>query len=419
ALVTLFILFSAFASSIPQDSAGSAHLSPGDQSVGFPEIAPRESLGTLPGDVENPFIAPNNSPGTIERAYTFPFSQTNVTVRANASVAVYEGARNGVTYTVAPHGSPIELLAPGYYQAFIDDAHQDPFYTGLLCDLSSIRSRYSLTDDEYLELTTNFVQSFPYDTEGGLHPDNPPRFPVQTFVDGTGDCDDKSLLLAGLLSREGYDIVLFLFIPEHHMAIGVRNSSFAFRNTGYMFIETTGPVLVGEVPSRLAIAEKYDPDNRNGNLTIANSTPLVIRVGTGTKGYTSASETAYILGARKLIDSRIAGLRPGLGNCTAESRSCKLAAEREYNQYALLHNYIVKHSYDRKGLYRYLRGYDPARTRWSLSPVPDPVYGASSPLTGLFGNNRILSWRWQDLGQQVAFLHAPSLYYNSPGFWRE
>jgi len=182
----------------------------------------------------------------------------NVTVRANATVAVYEGAKNGVTYTVAPHGSPIELLAPGYYHAFIDDAHQDTFYTTLLGDLSGIRSKYSRTDDEYLELTTNFVQSLPCDSESGLHPDNPPRFPVQTFVDGTGNCDDKSLLLAGLLSREGYDIVLFLFIPEHHMAIGVRNSSFAFRDTGYMFIETTGPILIGEIPSRLAIAEKYE-----------------------------------------------------------------------------------------------------------------------------------------------------------------
>ena len=105
---------------------------------------------------------------------------------------------------------------------------------------------------------TVFVQSLPYDTKSGVL-DSPPRFPVETFVDGTGNCEDKSVLLAGLLSREGYDVVLFLFLPEHHIALGIRNSSYSFQDTGYTYIETTGTLLVGEVPSELAIPEKYEP----------------------------------------------------------------------------------------------------------------------------------------------------------------
>ncbi len=378
-------LFIAFFIVIPAPALGNAYEPPlsllpstGSQHPVLTGHAPFPASGTLTGDVENPFIVLNNSPGMINRSYTFPFLDMNVTVRAHASAAVYEGARNGITYTVAPNGSPVDLLAPGYYHAFINDPLQDSFYTGLIEDLSATRLRYNLTDDKYLELMTVFVQSLPYDNDTVLHPDNPPRFPVQTLVDGTGDCDDKSVLLAGLLSREGYDVVLFLFIPEHHMAIGVRNSSFAFRGTGYTYIETTGPVIIGEVPSRLAVAEKYDPDSRIGNVTIANSTPLVIRVGNGTKGYTSAAETSYILGARKLIDSRIADLVPRLGNCTYGNSSCNHAIEREYNRYAILHNYIVTHSYDREGVYRVLRKYDMHGTPGILSTASDPVFNVFS-----------------------------------------
>ena len=35
---------------------------------------------------------------------------------------------------------------------------------------------------------------------------NPAKFPIETVVDRARDCDDKSLLLAGLLSREGYSV---------------------------------------------------------------------------------------------------------------------------------------------------------------------------------------------------------------------
>ena len=82
-----------------------------------------------------------------------------------------------------------------------------------------------------LALMTVFVQSLPYNTKSGVL-DSPPRFPVETFVDGTGNCEDKSVLLPGLLSREGYDVVLFLFLPEHHIALGIRNSSYSFQAPG-------------------------------------------------------------------------------------------------------------------------------------------------------------------------------------------
>ncbi|MGB7789419.1 hypothetical protein [Methanoregula sp.] len=373
-----------------QGSTMSGNLSAGNQTPAF--LYPTAT--SLP-DVTYPSISDNHRPGTINKTFTFRFGKENITIRANVSTALYEGARNGIKYAVAPPGSPVEELAPGYYQAFVNDPRQEPLYDGLLQEFRAVRSKYNLTDDEYLELMTVFVQDLPYDEVAGLHPDNPPRFPVETVVDGTGDCDDKSVLLAGLLSREGYDVVLFLFIPEHHMAVGVRNESDQYRATGYMYIETTYTALVGEVPRKLILSEKYEKDGQPENVSILNSTPIVIRIGSGTTPYTSADETGFILGERQEIDEKIAGLRMNMGNCTYGNASCNETIEQEYDKYAILHNYLVEHPYDRTGLYQYLRPVvavtSPGQNSTCppyLSTTPGKEYGG--PASGLSGSNLCL-----------------------------
>ncbi|MFA6226002.1 MAG: hypothetical protein WC620_07485 [Methanoregula sp.] len=205
----------------------------------------------ITGTATLPFIAYNSTPGTINRQYTFSFQKTTITITTNVSNAVYYGAKNGDKFAIISQETAPETLASDYYRAFVDDPHQDPLYADLLEGFRSIRTNHQYSDDEYLELLTVFVQSLPYDNESAAHPDNPSRFPVETIVDGAGDCDDKSVLLAGLLSREGYNVSLLLFIPEHHMAVGVTGDSMQYRDTGYIYVETTGVLLMGDVPGRL------------------------------------------------------------------------------------------------------------------------------------------------------------------------
>jgi hypothetical protein len=363
-------------------------------------------------DVTYPSIAENSRPGTINTTFTFRFQKENITIQANVSTALYEGARNGIKYAVAPPGSPVEEIAPGYYRAFVNDSRQESLYTGLLQQFRAARSEHHLTDDEYLELMTVFVQSLPYDKDAGLHPDNPPRFPVETIVDGTGDCDDKSVLLAGLLSREGYDVALFLFIPEHHMAVGVRNESHQFQDTGYLYIETTYTALVGDVPQKLILSEKYEQDGQPENLSIINSTPIVIRIGNGTTPYTSADQIGFILGKRQEIDEKIAGLRVNMGNCTYGNASCNESIEHVYNKYAELHNFMVRHPFDRAGLFQYLHpvvavtdpGTHPAlpASQSTMGPVPAgiPGYRISALLPCPPGQGPgPFTCLWQDLRQ--------------------
>ena len=344
-------------------------------------------LATLPPGVTLPAIADDHRTGTISRTYFFAFGMENVTLVSNVSSAAYHGAKKGDKFAVAPPGIAIESLIPDYFRAFIDDPHQDRFFQDLVAGFRSLRDRGQYSDDEYLELMTVFVQDIPYDTDAGIHPDNPARFPVEIFVEGTGDCDDKSLLLAGLLSREGYDVALLFFAPEHHMAIGVRNASHPFRNTGYMYVETTHLSLVGEVPENLNLSQKYKETEEPVFITVLNSTPVVIPVGSGTRQYTGAGETGYILSQKQVSDEKILSLRQ-LVNNTLVNTTANQTLVADYNRYAEIHNYIVRHRYDRAGTYRYLRSLEPAPA------TPRPVVTvAACPWPGFawnFSGSRII-----------------------------
>ena len=169
---------------------------------------------------------------------------------------------------------------PGYYRAFIDEKHQEPFYASLLEALRTTRQEKGLEDSRYVELVTSMTQSLEYHTDPGSLA---PKFPIETFADGFGDCDDKTLLAASLLAREGYDVAVLLFQPEKHVALGIRAPGLDYRGTGYAYVELTQPSLVGKPAEKLA----------NGiQLT---SQPEVIKIGEGTKGYGAGEQIQFIV----------------------------------------------------------------------------------------------------------------------------
>ena len=145
-------------------------------------------------------------------------------------------------------------------------------YKILLKQFQKIKSIYNLNDDEYLQLIVNFVQSMPYFTE---KPDV--KYPFITFVDGCGDCDDKSLLLLALLAQENYNVSIFIIpngpnLPGHAMA-GVASHSATFTKKGYAMIETTKKdSAIGVFP-----------------LNVASEQVLVLKIGNGTKTYETHS----------------------------------------------------------------------------------------------------------------------------------
>jgi hypothetical protein len=341
-------------------------------------VFPKEAVIT-------PHIAPDltrlqSSPVII--SYQFPFEKTKVNLTVPINVSVYEGAKQADKSTMI-HGNVSETIwLADTYRAMVNDPAQEEMYSSLLNDVKKTRFQQNLSDDEYLELIAVYVQSLRYETRE----QNPAKFPIETVVDRAGDCDDKSLLLAGLLSREGYPVAVLLFGPEAHMAIGVGSDDYLYKNTGYAFLETTNYSFVG-VPT----------DTLGGNLTLY-SDPVIIPISNGTKLYGSGNETRYIYDMYMLSDQRVKDLEPqiksmgtdltsqkekiariesqmqgmrdtGSGvsynaqapvhNALVSDYNARLNTYRQlfarYEKYALVHNYILEHMYDRKGVFEYVK----------------------------------------------------------------
>jgi len=285
--------------------------------------------------------------------YSFPFEGFSVTLAGPVDPAVYYGAKDATKETTVRGNISDDVWLRDTYLAMIADPAQDGFYSMILNTLRAVRNQQNLNDDEYLELMTVFVQSIPYESLS----ENPPKFPVETYVDKSGDCDDKSLLLAGLLSREGYNVSLLSFNPESHMAVGVVCPEGEYKNTGYSFVESTNLSFAG-VPT-----ETVGDDIR------LLSDPLVIRVGNGTKTYGSCSESLYLDSVYVQSERKVVELTKEINALKAEMDGYYAQRDvKNYNQrvplfnnlqdsrmrYADIHNYILEHQYDRKGTYQYV-----------------------------------------------------------------
>lgn len=330
-----------------------------------------------------PHISPtvSGSPPIIS-THQFPFEQALVTISIPVNRSVYEGARSAdKSVTIFGNISEQVWIADSYL-AMARDSTQEELYLSLITEFRKVKDEMKLTDDEYLELMTAYTQSFTYETVT----ENPAKFPIETVVDASGDCDDKSLLLAGLLSHEGYRVALLSFGPESHMAVGAGSDDYRYKNTDYAFIETTNFSFVGI------------PTGSLGNGVTLESDPIVIQVGSGSKNYTQGGQTRYIndmnnLSGQKakelepqvrgmdqdlisrresvtrleerMMDLKTSGNNGGYNalvpehNTLVSDYNTHLNDYRElrarYEQYASVYNYIISHGYDRKGVYDYTK----------------------------------------------------------------
>lgn len=129
----------------------------------------------------------------------------------------------------------------GYLKCLIDDFRE-----------AGEGNNYTETDDVLNVLA--FVQSLPY-TPDKLTTgyDEYPRYPIETLVDGGGDCEDTAILAAALLNEMGYGSVLIRV--QGHMALGVKctddypGAYYEYEGGRYYYLDTTGKGLsIGQMP---------------------------------------------------------------------------------------------------------------------------------------------------------------------------
>ncbi len=98
-----------------------------------------------------------------------------------------------------------------------------------------------------------FVQSLPYTSDSVTSSyDEYPRFPIETLVDGGGDCEDTAVLFASLTLIMNYGTVYIN--PPNHYAVGVlgkdlKGSYLTYQGQTYYYCETTGDGFkIGDMP---------------------------------------------------------------------------------------------------------------------------------------------------------------------------
>lgn len=227
---------------------------------------------------EYPAIVPWGEKDVRNITYQFSFHSQSHSVTFPVEMPVYFGAKNTRKEArVFTHKPPEEILRE-YYSSFIYDGYQESLYEEILADMRFIRDSCNLNDDEYLELLVAFVRSIPF--EGDFN-ETGVKFPVETVIEG-GDCDDRSALLIGLMTCEGYDAALLYFDGKYHTAVGVRDGAGQGSYEGYAYIETTASLPLGVIPTDLANGDTLDTE------------PLVIRFGNGTKWYSAGERKKRI-----------------------------------------------------------------------------------------------------------------------------
>jgi hypothetical protein len=200
------------------------------------------------------------------------------------------------------------------YSVYVTHPSDDPYIDLLVEKIQKAAQEAEFTEYETIEFAAAFVQSLPYTVDSVTAPyDEYPRYPIETLVDNGGDCEDTSILLASIIEKMGYGVVLIM-LPDH-CAVGVKGGEnifgtyWEYKGSKYYYIETTGEGWeIGKLP------EEYE----NASATIYPMTPTPILTHDGSiksRGYIAEVEvTVYNLGTAPAHNvSVLAGFDAGNG----------------------------------------------------------------------------------------------------------
>lgn len=243
----------------------------------------------------------------------FPFRGNVVQGEITLSLAPYNGAKKEGSKSTPLFGYSSE----SYYSAIVNDPAQNEMYEKLLGFFDSYAQEHALTSDEYVELLTTYVQNIPYKTVGANV-----NFPIETVIENTGDCDDKSVLLAGLLAKRGYAAGLVCFSEENHMTAAIKESGNNMISN-YLVIETTRYAYVGENSALIR--------NRNRSRTRIREDSVFL-VGEGTTAYTVSWQVDMVLEKREEIVLTIDSLGQELRSLQSEMTNQEMLLGQAYDQ---------------------------------------------------------------------------------------
>ncbi|UCB59522.1 MAG: hypothetical protein JSV67_04310, partial [Thermoplasmatales archaeon] len=144
--------------------------------------------------------------------------------------------------------SDLERITVEDCGVFIFDIYDD-LYIDFIVDLINNSMNYRefkfdvQENIDKINYIAGFVQGLSYKPDS-LYNDSfeYPRYPIETLYNNGGDCEDKAILTASLLTSLGFEVALFRL--PNHMAVGVNlskedNPGYQYYYDTYFFLETT------------------------------------------------------------------------------------------------------------------------------------------------------------------------------------
>lgn len=186
---------------------------------------------------------------SVTREFAWEYGDRRWMLTHSFALEDYERARS------LPH--PVSV---SQYANYVLDPTNDGPLASFVSSLEGLAQGGGLNMWEKLNLTVTFVQSLRYIPEIVEYP----RYPIETLVDGGGDCEDLAILAAAVLRQMGFGVVLLAFTEEMHMAVGVRvlppaateeTNAYIWNGDAYYYLETTAyGWTIGTAPEEFSSA---------------------------------------------------------------------------------------------------------------------------------------------------------------------
>jgi len=148
------------------------------------------------------------------------------------------------------------LTESSEYSLMVTDPYADSLINVLVNLVKDEALAYDLKKTDAVNLVTALVQNMVHTNQDIRTPyDEYRRYPIETLFEEGGDCEDNSILVAALLTRLDYKVVLFIFEQPQHIAIGVDitvagGHYWEYQAKRYYYLETTGDDWeIGDCPN--------------------------------------------------------------------------------------------------------------------------------------------------------------------------
>ena len=145
---------------------------------------------------------------------------------------------------------------PYNYQEYLSNTYNRQLTSNIANLIVEEGMEKGFSKDQCVLMAVSFVQSIPYKTDKeSTGMDEYYKYPIETLVDGCGDCEDSAILTAAIVRDMGYGVILLRFYD--HMAVGVKGGDnmygtyWTYNGERYFYLETTNTGWeIGQIPDR-------------------------------------------------------------------------------------------------------------------------------------------------------------------------